>query len=551
MKKSFFLLLSAILITLTVNSSVVYAQLPATTLRVIKTAKVNDSTVTFEVWFKNVSASSIEYAAGQYFWDFNKAYLNGIATLSILSSGLTTAFQPENPTVYTDSTPCQFRFASNSTQGAGNGQIIPAGDSVMVMKVSINCHAGFASAETLNMVFRKPTVTPYTNITSYIGTTNAVITSNCTFFDDVPITTELCKDVSFISGWNIFGVPVNASDMTVAALLPSATSQVYGYNGRYTIVAAVVPSKGYWVRYPNAAIKICGTQVSQLTVALSEGWNIISAYENDVPVSAFTTTPAGIINSLFYGFNNGYSTATSLQSGKGYWVRASAAGVLTLSAALFKNVSAAAPVIDSKWSSVRLSDAAGNKSSLYFSTAAQDLSKYQLPPVPPSGIFDARFASQSLVENLDSPAKVISISSATYPVEVQAEGIDLLIKDKVTGKLINKIVKAGSSIVISNENITSIEVSKITKPLAYELLQNYPNPFNPATIIRFGLPDNAYVRLTIYNQIGEQVANLVNGPMEAGYHEITWNALNMSSGVYFYQIHTEKFKSVKKLLLMK
>ena len=363
---------------------------------------------------------------------------------------------------------------------------------------------------------------------------------------------QLCKDVILTAGWNMFGVPLNAADMTVATLFPAATSQVYGYNAGYTTAASVVPGKGYWVRHPDGTVNVCGAQVAPQTVDLVAGWNMISVYENDIAVSAVTTTPAGIINSLFYGFNNGYTSPTTLASGKGYWVRASAGGVMNLSAKLFKTTAASViPSVDSKWSSVILSDAAGNKSNLYFSSNAQDLSKYELPPVPPAGIFDVRFASQSSVENLGTSAKVINISGATYPVELRAEGIELAVRDLATGKLINTVVKSGSSIVITNENINAIEVSANLKPAAYELLQNYPNPFNPSTMIRFGIPENAHVRMTVFNQIGETVAELVNGQMEAGYHQVLWNAANMSSGVYFYEIKTDNFKAVKKLILMK
>ena len=127
----------------------------------------------------------------------------------------------------------------------------------------------------------------------------------------------------------------------------------------------------------------------------------------------------------------------------------------------------------------------------------------------------------------------------------------MLVRDRATGKLVNSVVKSGTSIVIANESITAIEVSTSAKPIAYELSQNYPNPFNPSTTISFSLPENARVSLTVYNQIGQQVAELVNGQMESGYHQVTWNASNMASGVYFYEIRTGDFKSVKKLLLMK
>ncbi len=88
-------------------------------------------------------------------------------------------------------------------------------------------------------------------------------------------------------------------------------------------------------------------------------------------------------------------------------------------------------------------------------------------------------------------------------------------------------------------------------PDKYSLSQNYPNPFNPSTTISFALPEKATVQLSIYNGIGEKVANLINEQMAAGNHQAVWNAGNTCSGVYFYELKTEKFRSAKKLMLMK
>lgn len=88
-------------------------------------------------------------------------------------------------------------------------------------------------------------------------------------------------------------------------------------------------------------------------------------------------------------------------------------------------------------------------------------------------------------------------------------------------------------------------------PASFILLQNYPNPFNAATRIRFAVPERAHVVLSVYNQLGEKVAELANGVMESGFHTVSWNAPNFTSGVYFYELKTEKFNSVKKLILMK
>ena len=85
----------------------------------------------------------------------------------------------------------------------------------------------------------------------------------------------------------------------------------------------------------------------------------------------------------------------------------------------------------------------------------------------------------------------------------------------------------------------------------YSLGQNYPNPFNPVTSIEFSLKEKANVRLSIYNSIGEEVAVLLNQEQESGYHKIAFNASDLMSGVYYYEIIAGSFHSVKKMLLLK
>ena len=85
----------------------------------------------------------------------------------------------------------------------------------------------------------------------------------------------------------------------------------------------------------------------------------------------------------------------------------------------------------------------------------------------------------------------------------------------------------------------------------YELGQNYPNPFNPTTHIRFNIPETANAKLTVFNVMGEEVATLVSGVMQAGGHTVSWNAASMPTGVYFYQLESGNFSQTKKLLLVK
>lgn len=88
-------------------------------------------------------------------------------------------------------------------------------------------------------------------------------------------------------------------------------------------------------------------------------------------------------------------------------------------------------------------------------------------------------------------------------------------------------------------------------PKEFKLYNNYPNPFNPSTKIRFDIPKNSNVRITIYEISGRQIENLINENLSAGSYELTWIAYNLSSGVYFYRIESENFTNVKRMLLVK
>lgn len=88
-------------------------------------------------------------------------------------------------------------------------------------------------------------------------------------------------------------------------------------------------------------------------------------------------------------------------------------------------------------------------------------------------------------------------------------------------------------------------------PTEYELTQNFPNPFNPSTSIIFGLPHRTKVRLTIYNIIGQEIDLLVDGGMDTGYHQVTWDASAHSSGIYFYKLTTDEQTITKRMTLLK
>jgi aminopeptidase N len=109
----------------------------------------------------------------------------------------------------------------------------------------------------------------------------------------------------------------------------------------------------------------------------------------------------------------------------------------------------------------------------------------------------------------------------------------------------NDIVLKTATLSVGIKNISS------SIPDKFALYQNDPNPFNPMTNITFDLPEKSYVKLTVYDLLGREITNLVNGSLDAGKHVINFNASSLSSGIYFYKIEATKFTETKRMLLLK
>jgi hypothetical protein len=85
----------------------------------------------------------------------------------------------------------------------------------------------------------------------------------------------------------------------------------------------------------------------------------------------------------------------------------------------------------------------------------------------------------------------------------------------------------------------------------YSLEQNYPNPFNPETVIKYSIPNNGRVVIKIFNVLGKEIKTLVNEIKEAGSYEITFNAEDLSSGVYFYKLESGEYLKIRKMILLR
>ena len=282
----------------------------------------------------------------------------------------------------------------------------------------------------------------------------------------------------------------------------------------------------------------------------SEGWNIIGGYENIVPTSDLTTIPSGLIDGPIYKYSSVYEVADNLVPGYGYWIKLTGSGQIILPETLSKK-NKTMDWFPKDWGRLFLQDAEGINFTLYAVKGDVDLNQYELPPAPPEGMFDIRYSSGRMAEDLNSTIKTIEMSGVTYPLTVRVENMDIRLQDE-TVKQINTNLKSGEDLVISDRTIDKLLVSSELKPTRYALEQNYPNPFNPSTVIEFSLPENvSNVKLSIYNALGEKLAELVNSALTVGKYQYKWNAENVATGVYIYELRTDNFVSVKKMLLMR
>jgi Carboxypeptidase regulatory-like domain/Secretion system C-terminal sorting domain len=150
------------------------------------------------------------------------------------------------------------------------------------------------------------------------------------------------------------------------------------------------------------------------------------------------------------------------------------------------------------------------------------------------------------VESTIQPDGSLNLTVSVHSTEEQPNGVYNAIVI-IRGNYFDT-VEVPIEITVSG-NDTDVDESAL--PVEYALHQNYPNPFNPTTAIRFDLKAAQTVNLVVFNMLGQEVVNLVDSRMSAGYHSVNFDASHLSSGVYFYRIETEAFTSMKKMVLVK
>jgi hypothetical protein len=384
----------------------------------------------------------------------------------------------------------------------------------------------------------------------------------------------------FGNAWNLISVgrqQIPASTgYNVSALFPTAVTSAFSYANGYHPAGYLVPGTGYWIKFPTATTTFpIGPPIAADTISVNAGWNLIGAIGSSISTSAVHPKIHNNGFSNYYGYNRGYVVATTLNPWQGYWVKVDSTDTLYEEGGS-KSSPKTAPKVASPvagFSSVTLSDGKGNSQTLYFTIDDRNqinLQKFEMPPALANADFDARYASNRILETYPSTLKAprsfgIQVHSSTNaPLTVSWDlvghttmsiALQVLEGGKVSKSI--EMTKNGSAKGISSASGSlALVVAGVQIPRAFSLSQNYPNPFNPTTRIDIGLPVTSNVHVAIYNILGQKIATISDGYAEAGMHTYVWNGQDqagksVATGVYFVRMSAGTFTATKKMLLMK
>jgi hypothetical protein len=363
--------------------------------------------------------------------------------------------------------------------------------------------------------------------------------------------------VSIFDGWNMVSVPgINPDGQSVANWWPGRIGDVFNFGNGYQAVTITEPGVGYWMKHLGDKIYNTGDEwpaiqiVPNDPISAKSGWNLIGVYENSVSTTTLATTPPGLIIGPIYKYSLGYEIAERLNPGYGYWINLAAAGLINFPNQLKKGDTKTIDYIDKDWGKIIITDATGKSYTLYAIRGELILINYSLPPLPPLGMFDIRFSSNRVAEDLNKKFQIIQVTGVRYPITVEVENINLRLQDE-TGKEINEILKSGEEITISETSINKLMVTEELILNEYALEQNYSNPFNSSTIIKFHIPELSFVTVKIYDVLGNEITTLINEEKPIGSFEIKFDATGLPSGIYFYRLRAGSFIETKKMILLR
>jgi hypothetical protein len=307
---------------------------------------------------------------------------------------------------------------------------------------------------------------------------------------------------------------------------------------------------------------VTGLSLDQLDVGLNAGWNLLSGLSFPIDVNTINDPQEIIIPFTYYQFDGAYILTEVLEPGTGYWVRTSGEGTVEM---IFDGVERR--VIEQtqffdEVNTLTFKNKNDISIQLYFGIELNEEQKqmFSLPPVPPflsdleTPVLDIRFDNEYRVCSSQGTLNLLSSR--------ETETIDYDIIDGKTWELTHlssnysiSLTGKGQINVPGNQSEYLLKETSFTDlPAEFNLFPAFPNPFNPVTQVQFSIPQSEAQNPTsvgVYDLNGTLIETLSNGYLDAGIHQVIWNAGTLPSGMYFIRMQSGHFDKTIKTMLIK
>ena len=356
-------------------------------------------------------------------------------------------------------------------------------------------------------------------------------------------------------GWSMVSMPFRPDESVGSTPLTGAIS-LFRFADGYQLASSMAPGVGYWVNLPASLTRRIGGaayQAVELQASLPAGWAMIGPGDAALSVDQMRVASPMLISA--FGFSGQYEQVTILQPGKAYWVNMDGPGVLDL----VGKKAAAKPgrppgTLAQVPGEVRLW-AVGSGFSRALELGVPRPQVVLLPPLPPSGAFDAR---GSLGKG--QTAWQLPDENGVYPLQMQ--GVDTLrwqasVADRWVLSIDGQETPLAGQGCLALAPLARVRlVRRALEPLLTSLARCYPNPFNPTTVIDYDLATAAEVRLRVFSVTGQCVRELVAARQAPGSYHVTWDGrdddgVEVSSGVFLCELRADQVRAIRRLVRLR
>jgi hypothetical protein len=356
-------------------------------------------------------------------------------------------------------------------------------------------------------------------------------------------------------GWNLLSLPVNPSSSYWKDIFKNGlnTPIRFAQNIYQTNENNLSPGVGYFVKYSDEVDKtVAGSRLLRINdnnfpTRLYEGWNTMGSLSFPISTERVSLLPFGtgafptIIGDIYrYVTDRGYQAVSEIEPGLGYWIKIQGQAYLNMSIAKSGvNFSSVRDAVKLSSTLVTVSDASNKMAELYISEDRDVEAKnvFELPPLPPYGLFDVRFSNQAYVEDVNDP--MIRLQGTEFPVTITMNNPsrNYTVVNPVTGVIIGSIISGrNNNVIVTDKKATSIKLLGGDADLSVLGANVKPNPVSTTGTIDIIVTQSGNVRVEIFNVVGELVSVIVDENRTAGPYSIDFNAATLSAGRYIVKV---------------